>query len=144
MDNPCKKRRVEETVVVTVSSISGDLSLEHTTLTADQKVAELYREVQAATGKHVRALVSASGSILLPGNTVRDTELRTGDIVTAVFARPTRIFSTRSAFAAVKGDGTVVTWGDAREGGDSRAVQEQLSGGDVQQIFSTRAAFAAL
>ena len=30
------------------------------------------------------------------------------------------------AFAAVLGDGSVVTWGDARCGGDSSAVQGQL------------------
>eukprot|EP00439_Symbiodinium_sp_Y106_P053451 s1134_g7.t1 len=42
------------------------------------------------------------------------------------------------AFAAILGDGSVVTWGDARYGGDSRAVQ------DLQQIQTTRQAFAAL
>ena len=42
----------------------------------------------------------------------------------------------------MKGDGSAVTWGFAGWGGDSRAVQEQLSGGDVQQTFSTRWAFA--
>ena len=31
------------------------------------------------------------------------------------------------AFAAILGDGSVVTWGDARNGGDSTAVQEQLN-----------------
>ena len=36
------------------------------------------------------------------------------------------------AFAAILGDGSVVTWGHARHGGDSSAVQEQLR--DVQQI----------
>ena len=32
------------------------------------------------------------------------------------------------AFAAVKGDGTVVTWGEAKRGGDSSGVAAQLSG----------------
>ena len=41
------------------------------------------------------------------------------------------IYSTRSAFAAVLGDGRVVTWGS-----DNTAVQEQLRG-DVQHIYST-------
>ena len=31
------------------------------------------------------------------------------------------------AFAAIVGDGSVVTWGNAHNGGDSRAVQEKLS-----------------
>ena len=37
-----------------------------------------------------------------------------------------------AAFAAILGDGSVVTWGDAECGGDSRAVQGQLK--NVQQI----------
>ena len=36
------------------------------------------------------------------------------------------------AFAAVLGDGSVVTWGDPQSGGDSSAVQHQLK--NVQQI----------
>ena len=33
------------------------------------------------------------------------------------------------AFAAVKGDGSVVTWGISGSGGDSDAVAQELSGG---------------
>merc|ERR1711920_425641 len=51
------------------------------------------------------------------------------------------IYSTRSAFAAVKVDGTIVTWGDAECGGDSTKVRPQLTG--ISSIFSTQAAFAA-
>ena len=40
------------------------------------------------------------------------------------------------AFAAILGDGSVVTWGQARSGGDSSAVQDQLR--DVQQIQASR------
>ena len=32
------------------------------------------------------------------------------------------------AFAAILTDGSVVTWGDERYGGDSHAVQDQLKG----------------
>ena len=39
--------------------------------------------------------------------------------------------------------GNVVTWGSAASGGDSTAVQEQLRG-DVQHIYSTEWAFAAV
>ena len=52
------------------------------------------------------------------------------------------IWSTGGAFAAVLGDGRVVTWGEAENGGDSMAVQEQLR--DVQHIYSTWTAFAAV
>ncbi|WP_413351587.1 lectin-like protein [Prochlorococcus sp. MIT 1227] len=47
------------------------------------------------------------------------------------------------AFAAIKEDGSVVTWGVAESGGDSSAVASQLQRG-VSQIFSNKNAFAAL
>ena len=37
--------------------------------------------------------------------------------------------------------GTVVTWGDESDGGDSRSVQAELSG--VQTIYATSCVFAA-
>ena len=43
----------------------------------------------------------------------------------------------------IKDDGSVITWGDASNGGDSSAVSSQLSSG-VAQLFSTGFAFAAL
>ena len=46
------------------------------------------------------------------------------------------------AFAAIRSNGRVVTWGDAEYGGDSSAVANQLT--RVTQIFSTGGAFAAL
>ena len=52
------------------------------------------------------------------------------------------IYSTRGAFAALKADGSVVAWGDEDEGGDCSEVQHQLV--DVRSIYSTTSAFAAL
>ena len=50
-----------------------------------------------------------------------------------------------SAFAALRADGSVVTWGDSSSGGDSRSVAEKLSGNiDVMEVFSARLSFAAL
>ena len=54
-----------------------------------------------------------------------------------------QIFSTQVAFAALKADGSVVTWGYGPNGADSSAVASQLASG-VSQIFSTVSAFAAL
>jgi hypothetical protein len=49
------------------------------------------------------------------------------------------------AFAALRADGSVVTWGYPHFGGDSRAVAAALDGRiDVTQVFSTYTAFAAL
>jgi flagellin len=45
------------------------------------------------------------------------------------------IYSTGSALAALKADGSVVTWGDSTYGGNSSAVAAQLSSG-VQSLAS--------
>ncbi len=48
------------------------------------------------------------------------------------------------AFAALRADGSVVTWGDSQHGGDSSVVSSKLNGDmDVVQVFSTNYAFAA-
>nr|WP_227981733.1 Ig-like domain-containing protein [Agarivorans sp. B2Z047] len=46
------------------------------------------------------------------------------------------------AFAAIRKDGSVVTWGDRDRGGDSSSVQSELY--DVQHIAGTAGAFAAI
>lgn len=49
------------------------------------------------------------------------------------------------AFAAIKADDSVVTWGNSYSGGDSSAVAAQLDGTvKVVQVFSSYVAFAAL
>ena len=47
------------------------------------------------------------------------------------------------AFAALKNDGSVVTWGSSADGGDSSSVSDQINSG-VVQLFSSNTAFAAL
>ena len=49
-----------------------------------------------------------------------------------------QIQATRRAFAAIIGDGSVVTWGAADMGGDSSVVQDNLK--HVQQIQATETA----
>ena len=53
------------------------------------------------------------------------------------------IVSTRGAFAALKDDGSVYTWGNLNEGGNSSSVQEFLSS-EVKKIVSTQESFAAI
>ena len=54
-----------------------------------------------------------------------------------------QIQASHGAFAAILGDGSVVTWGSPGKGGDSRSVQDQLK--NVQQIHSSRfGVFAAI
>ena len=52
------------------------------------------------------------------------------------------IYSTGSAFAALREDGSVVTWGNPKYGGDSSAVQHKLY--NIKVIYSNQYAFAAL
>ena len=47
-----------------------------------------------------------------------------------------------NAVAAIKADGTVVTWGNPEEGGDCDAVRDQLL--DLQSIQASLHAFAAI
>ncbi len=54
-----------------------------------------------------------------------------------------RQFPNSSAFAALKSDGSVVTWGDEYGGGDSSSVADQLDS-DVSAIYSNSSSFAAL
>ena len=54
-----------------------------------------------------------------------------------------RVVGTEYAFAAVKQDGSVVTWGDAGHGGNSDEVKDQLTGG-VRDVFGNDRVFAAL
>lgn len=57
-------------------------------------------------------------------------------------------WSNSSSFAALRADGSVMTWGggfSSGSGGDSSSVAGALDGNiDVRQVFSTDAAFAAL
>ncbi len=53
------------------------------------------------------------------------------------------IFSTKNAFAALKSNGCVVTWGSYKHGGNSSAVKLDLKS-DIIYIASTGSAFAAL
>ena len=46
------------------------------------------------------------------------------------------------AFAAVKEDGSIVTWGNATRGGDSDGVGSQLTSG-VRHVVGNENAFAA-
>jgi alpha-tubulin suppressor-like RCC1 family protein len=55
-----------------------------------------------------------------------------------------QICSTGTAFAALRENGSVMTWGNQLAGGDSSAVKDILAKHDVTQIFSTYNSFAAL
>ena len=68
--------------------------------------------------------------------------MRNGDRLTLVRTSSIQVQASFGAFAAILGDGSVVTWGDPEYGGDSSRVQDRLK--NVQQVQATDWAFAAI
>ena len=101
----------------------------------------LRQRAQIALGVGRSSLFSPSGEDLHGARTIQQTGLRMGDTLT-LQTRQVHVRASKSAFAAVLGDGSVVTWGDSWYGGDSSAVQGQLR--NVQHIQASASAFAAL
>ena len=73
-------------------------------------------------------------AVMLPGE-------ETSSAVQAQLKNVQQIQASAGAFAAIRSDGSVVSWGN-HTGGDSSAVQDQLR--DVQQMQASRGAFAAI
>ena len=98
----------------------------------------LKRRAQSALSASRGRLLNSSGEVLERAQTVTEAQLRSGDVLT-LHVNQVQLKAIRNghsaAFAALLGDGSVVTWGDADYGGDSSAVQEQLR--DVQQIHAS-------
>ena len=126
-------------VVVQVALLSGRTA----TVEADQneRVETLKLRAQTALGVGKGRLLDSSGSALDLSSTVEAVKVQKGDLLTLHICR-FQIQSTYAAFAAILGDGSVVTWDDSDQGGDSSAVQAQLQ--NVQQIQATYYAFAAI
>ena len=75
---------------------------------------------------------------------LREARLKDGDVVQLIDASfKRRIVSNPGAFAYMKSDGSVISWGKSENGGDSTAVKNDLTSG-VQQIYSADRAFAAV
>ena len=100
-------------------------------------------------------LLNSAGEVLEGVATIEQSSLQSGDVLTLhvgqvqIIASKIDSYSAYSfsyqdgaAFAALLGDGSAVTWGHYRNGGDSRAVQDQLK--NVQRIQSSFGAFAAI
>ncbi|MFM5955715.1 MAG: hypothetical protein ACKOQ2_00880, partial [Dolichospermum sp.] len=90
----------------------------------------------------------AIGSSSAVTGTILDNDVAPGTVVKGSIAKSQNYSTLHEvgnyyAFAALKSDGSVVTWGDSSYGGDSSSVSSRLTSG-VTQIFSTNVAFAAL
>lgn len=130
-------------IKVSVVLVSGALVLDRVELELKDAIGDLLADVEESVGKRVQALVGPSGIELEPEAAVFQMGLRDGDVVTALLAHTTLIYSTSAAFAAVRSDGSLVSWGDEACGGDAGGVQGELSG-DVLRVYSSERSFAAL
>ena len=112
-------------------------------VTMDRPLKRVKLEAQSVLQTGMGILRDSTGRILDDCQTARAAGLKSGDTLT-LQVRQTRLASHRSgsAFVALKGDGSVVTWGDTHSGGDSSRVQKQLK--NVQHIQATKFAFAAV
>eukprot|EP00439_Symbiodinium_sp_Y106_P038634 s326_g4.t1 len=126
-------------ISVTVGLLSGKAATLEAGL--DEDVGNLKHRAQTALGAGRGRLLDAAGSVLDVRESIKRARLQSGNSLTLHISRA-QVRADRSAFAASLGDGSVVTWGNARHGGDSSAVQDQLK--NAQQIQASDYAFAAI
>jgi len=130
-------------ITVSLVKMNGQ-TLKSLTLPRNELVKTLREVALKALGCECCRLVSGS-TYLRPRMTLADAGVTDGAAITAVvntgilqFA-----FTAQGGYAALKADGSVVTWGGAHVGGDSSGVADLLREG-VDHVFATWFAFAAL
>ena len=99
------------------------------TLLPSSTLQDLKTAVQQAFGKRYFKLITAKNRVLVDfEQSLEEAEVEDGECLTALVLQP-QLTATSSAFALLcQGDNAVVTWGDAKRGGDSSAVRDQLKG----------------
>ena len=129
-------------ITVQVELFSGRATTVQANL--DKAVGTLKRRAETALGIGKGRLVDSSGGFLDAETPIKRTRLRHGDSLNLNISRVQvqANLAIEGSFAAILGDASVLTWDDARHGGDSSAVQDQLK--NVQQIQASSGAFAAI
>ena len=109
----------------------------------DDTVGAMQSRLHVAAGQPLCALIHEGGFVMQPlCKRIREFDIADGARISMVWRDTLTVYSTQDAFALVRRNGNVVTWGQARHGGDSSAVREQLT--DICSMSSTRWAFAAI
>ena len=126
-------------IAVAVGLLSGKTASVKAGL--DEEVEILKRRAQTALGVGRGRLLNSSGSFLDVSTAIKHAGLQNGDSL-LLHINKVQIEATEAAFAAILGDGSVVTWGDPDYGGDSSAVRDKLK--NVRQVLTAFGTFAAL
>lgn len=98
---------------------------------------------QIYSAREAFAAVKCDGSVVTWGSWDYEDRVLPIDSIVQVGTGIRHICSTLGAFAALRKNGSVVVWGSEQYGGDSSAVEEQLSSG-VVGVYSTVSAFVAV
>ena len=126
-------------ITVLVGMLSGKTATVQVEL--DEEVNALRLRAQTALGIGKGWLLDSAGQALDTGSKIADANIQSGDTLSFVTAR-LQLQARGTAMAAILGDGSVVTWGRAKSGGDSRTVSDQPK--NVKHIQATHGAFAAI
>ena len=135
---------VAMSVRVDVALLSG--RSETIEVEAGSSIDALAQKAQALLGVGRSRVANSAGQVLPGTETVQQAGLKTGDVVT-LHTQQVEVACARwkcdaSAFAAIQGDASVLTWGDPDDGGDCSSIQDRLV--NVQKIQASLFAFAAL
>ncbi|CAE7808777.1 kidins220b, partial [Symbiodinium sp. KB8] len=109
----------------------------------EKKQSPLWIAVKNGCVETATCLAHAGANVNKPdeSSSRRHTRLQNGDSLTLHITR-VKVQASGFAFAAILGDGSVVTWGNPVFGGHSSAVQDKLK--NVQQIQASAYNFAAI
>ncbi len=150
--------RTDGSVVTWGNAVYGGDSTTNTTLATElngavdaQDITNIFSTSTAFAALRADGSVVTWGDITAGGSTSSIISGKTIDVLPQLDDSTNKvqhIYSTGTAFAALRADGSVVTWGNIGAGGNSSSVAKQLDGSvnaqDVTQIFSTYNSFAAL
>ena len=103
-------------ISVTVTLLSGTHAT--VTLPGDATAADLRQKAQRSLQTPLGKLISASGTLLGASGTLAQSGVQNGDTITAV-TQAVAVAASDRAFALIRADGSVVTWGCPDGGGDS-------------------------
>mmetsp|Transcript_44328 Transcript_44328/g.73942 ORF Transcript_44328/g.73942 Transcript_44328/m.73942 type:complete len:2640 (-) Transcript_44328:145-8064(-) len=101
------------------------------------------REAHLLASQNSTSVLSQSNVVTWGGDCWWSDGADSSCVADALGSSVQNVTSTNLAFAALKTDGSVVTWGDPKEGGDSETVRQALSS-SVKAVYSNNVAFAAV